>query len=288
MQNNSKRWQRLLCLVPFVSTVIILIVTYVKLAKRKVDFKKWLSLIGIMAGATLLVFVANRYLLTGDFPFLNWLLSAVVFTGANLGMIDLQTKGQMNEVTEAQEKKSVFSRKKTDAIIIVILAVVILAVFCGLVLPALIRAFRFESKYEDLNGEDDYSLCVITEENVLQGTDCEMWMSGSSFDGNPTNVEGLQGEDVDWDECYYQAEIFDGVCVAQATRTDQETITLSLTSTVTQGNFEIFILIDGEIYGQVSANCEKELQLNGIQNRDVLVVIAGEGANFTFAVIRTV
>lgn len=284
MKNKIEKYQKYICVIPFISTAIILLITYVNLAKNKAGFKKWFRLCAIMLCATFLSGLLNRFVLSGEFPVLNWLASALIFTGANFALIDLQENP--TEDGECSNKRKFVLSKKTTIWLFVFFGAVILIVFLLFVLPAFLRLLCFETQYPDLNGENDFSLCHLHAEEITQEESYELIRSSYSFYGSSTNVEGiLEGQD--FDECLFKAKIFDGVLVAQATKIDQKLLTLAIESTVTKGNFEIFVMVDGMIQESIEANSKKTITLEEIQGKNVLVILAGEGAEFSFQIKRS-
>ena len=139
----------------------------------------------------------------------------------------------------------------------------------------------------DTNGEADYSLATLTLEDILdEWYGYTMFASGSYGEGDGTNVDH-EWEDEDRDSRSIHAKSFSGVTVLQATKTDCATLTLDVTSTVESGNFRIVITVDGAYYCDVEINKTTQVVLNDIQNKTVLIKLAGESAKFRAEVSRT-
>ena len=191
----------------------------------------------------------------------------------------------MNEpMNTSQESKK---KNRLPIILLCVLGGLLALAFFGYaIIRPLIVIFTMGSDYEDTNGADNYSLEVLGEKDLIGEHKSKMYMSGIFYEGENTHVEGTL-EDCDRDVCSVQAGIFDGVYTAQATKIEKAVLKLKLNSQVNVGNFEIFILIDDEVNQRIQANCEKEIVLEGVKGKTVLVKIVGEGADFTFNVERS-
>jgi len=191
----------------------------------------------------------------------------------------------MNEPMNSQQKNE--KKNKLRTILLCVLGGLLALAFLGYVIVRpLIIIFSMKSDYTDTNGVDNYSLEVLGEKDLIGEHESKMYMSGVFFEGGTTHIKGAL-EHYDRDGCSVQAGIFDGVYTAQATKIEKDTLKLKLNSQVVEGNFEIFILIDDEVNQRIQANCEKEIVLEGIKDKTVLVKIVGEGADFVFNVERS-
>ena len=84
----------------------------------------------------------------------------------------------------------------------------------------------------------------------------------------------------------FSAKTFSGVDVLQATKVDSDNLILDISSEVRSGNFAIMVIVDGEYYCDVDINTTKQLMLNNISNKTVLVKVAGESAELRVSVQR--
>ena len=191
----------------------------------------------------------------------------------------------MNQPMTPQQNEK--EKSKLSFVLLCVLGgLVALAFFGYAIVKPLVFLFTMESDYTDTNGEYNYSLEVLGEKDLIGEHESKMYMSGVFYEGNSTSVKGAL-EDYDQDICTVQADIFDGVYTAQVTKIEKDILKLKLNSQVQAGNFEIFILIDDEVDQCIQANCEKEIVLEGIKGKIILVKIVGEGADFAFSVERT-
>ena len=279
--SKAKNIEKFLCLLPFISTTIIIVITYINFAKRKAGFKKWILFFFTVAVGIFIAAIVESFLMSGKFIILNWLVSALIMTAVNFVLIEMQI-----DVDNAPEKQAILPAKSKN-IIIIVTAVILTVVFLICFIPKLIEIIKFESEIPDLNGPDNYSLATLTESDILEDYGSRMLMTGSSKQGEKTNVKGIY-EDDDRDEVSSHAKIFDGVYTAQATKISGDALTFNISSVVKSGNFAIYILIDGEIYCQADINCNTEISLDNIKNKIVLVKIVGEGADFEFKIKRII
>lgn len=178
-------------------------------------------------------------------------------------------------------------RKKVRKEVIIILCVCAAILIYVLWRILSVVLYHCNNSFVDTNGEADYSLATVTLEDILdEWYGYTMFASGSYGEGDGTNVDH-EWEDEDRDSRSIHAKSFSGVTVLQATKTDCETLTLDITSTVESGNFRIVITVDGAYYCDVEINKTTQVVLNDIQNKTVLIKLAGESAKFRAEVSRT-
>lgn len=144
-----------------------------------------------------------------------------------------------------------------------------------------------KSSIADTNGELDFSLNTLTQEDILsERYGYTMFGSGTRSEGSRTNV-GYEWGDEDRDFRSMSAKSFSGVTVLQATQTDSENLILDITGKVDSGNFRMVITVDGIYYDDIEINQTVHIELNNIQNKLVLIKIAGESASFHAEVSRS-
>lgn len=288
--------QRYLCFIPFISTFFIMIVTMIELKRHKANFLAWVKYALIFFGSGIAVFVLNELLMTGEHPVLNVIASTALLALANLMMVDLQYKCTVNaekqppqspvDESDSRPVHSRVNRKMIKMIAICCIPFVIMVAFVSWQISSMLQWHR-EQTIPDVNGDSDFSLNTLTEEDILaEWYDYTMYAFGSSGEGNSTDVDG-DWEDEDYDLRSMTAQSFSGVTVLQSTKTDRETLTLDITSTVESGNFRILITVDGAYYCDVDINQTVRVVLDDIQNKTVLVKIAGESAEFDAEAKRT-
>lgn len=123
---------------------------------------------------------------------------------------------------------------------------------------------------EDTNGEDDYSLATITDENIIN-LDIGASGSSSSTTGDSTLTK-------------YSAQNFSGVEeIYMADYIFSSDVTINVTSMVLkEGNFRGVVLVDDEIvYDFDLEEMDQSCELHDI-NGTVSVRIAGESAAYEF------
>lgn len=268
------KFQKLSSIIPFYSTLFILIVTMIQLKKNNAPLKLWgrFSLIFFISG--LLVSFVDAFLMTGKNPILNVIVAGLILAVSNCALVDLQSesKQQMDEQTQTEQ---IVSCKKRSAVVKggIIVGVVLAVVF---VLFAFIRLPQ--SGIEDTNGVQDTSLAVITLDEMLTAPDhYSAWMTSSGSDGGETSVEG-NFKRFDYDEFRFRSEKTSGIQTLQATKVAENQLVLSIQSSLEAGNMEIIIIIDGQYHSHVDTNCEQSVILDGVAGKTVVVRMAAESA----------
>ncbi len=121
--------------------------------------------------------------------------------------------------------------------------------------------------YKDTNGEDNYSLCKITDEDIIEG-----------IDSSTLNIVTF---DEAKNEYWYLGKFFNGSTTLGTANdlTSDNTIVIQQFS-VTKGNTRLLILADDKIVHDFTPNeSNQEYSLNNLQG-DISLVVAGESANF--------
>ena len=144
-----------------------------------------------------------------------------------------------------------------------------IAIFIGFIIALI---FFFPSigstkDYKDTNGEDNYSLCKITDEDIIEG-----------IDSSTLNIVTF---DEAKNEYWYLGKFFNGSTTLGTANdlTSDNTIVIQQFS-VTKGNTRLLILADDKIVHDFTPNeSNQEYSLNNLQG-DISLVVAGESANF--------
>lgn len=121
--------------------------------------------------------------------------------------------------------------------------------------------------YKDTNGEDNYSLCKITDEDIIEG-----------IDSSTLNIVTF---DEAKNEYWYLGKFFNGSTTLGTANdlTADNTIVIQQFS-VTKGNTRLLILADDKIVHDFTPNeSNQEYSLNNLQG-DISLIVAGESANF--------
>lgn len=166
------------------------------------------------------------------------------------------------------------------------LLLAVAALVCaGAVLAAML--FSSVQEVEDLNGPDDHSLTSITLEEIISTTgDYTAIMSSTSSSRGDTGVEGRL-RDYDCDDCRFQCRSISGIRTLQATVAQSDTLTLEFDITLTAGNLEIVILIDGEYHCHVDIDGPQTVVLEDVAGKTVVVRMGAEDAEVEVSVRRS-
>ena len=151
-----------------------------------------------------------------------------------------------------------FKNRKTGIIIFAIFIVALIAFFPNI---------GNTKEYKDTNGEDNYSLCKITDEDIIEG-----------IDSSTLNIVTF---DEAKNEYWYLGKFFNGSTTLGTANdlTADNTIVIQQFS-VTKGNTRLLILADDKIVHDFTPNeSNQEYSLNNLQG-DISLVVAGESANF--------
>lgn len=269
------KFQRIFCIVPFWSTLLILIITMVELKRRSASKKLWGSFILIFFGIGAAVFLIDNIIMTGQHWILNVIVSWLICTIANILFVDLQIKSaQVCETTEKSSKKGYLI---AGCVIASVLAVG--AAFFALFAPSV--------DIEDTNGVADTSLVTIGLNDLVSSPNHYSAISSyTSYKGSNTTVVGTM-KDYDHQECAFSCQKISGVMTVQATKTKCDTLTLDISSQVDSGNMEIVVIVDGQYYDHIPINQSNTVILSNVADKLVAVRIGAESAKMNVTVKRT-
>ena len=189
-----------------------------------------------------------------------------------------------NEIVKESKFKG-FVKKHKVAIII-----------CGAV-TAVVGLLAFKLVYDitssiipDKNGDEDFSVVTFTDEEIKNTVYSNYGGIGNGqfHDGERSDIDDFLLEDVDYDMTKYMSISMNGILIVNATKTQADSMNLSITSTVESGNTEIFVFVDNELYEEVEINSTADLLLNGIAGKTVYVKAACENANMDIEVNREI
>ena len=120
------------------------------------------------------------------------------------------------------------------------------------------------SHIEDTNGEGDYSLCTLTDEDIIDGTT-------TLLQGSASNKRNDRGE--------MSAEKFTGVETVDSINVRDAAEKVTFTAAVESGNFRAVIIKDGEIYADLKIDGTKD-SITLTESGKYELKIAGESACF--------
>ena len=155
--------------------------------------------------------------------------------------------------------------------------------FCGCSL--IIDKIRVETK--DKNGEDDYSLAVLTEDDIcVEKNVCYCVVFGLNPSGSKTYTDEEYWHDADFIEAAAYSPL-SGVSLLQSTYGTADTITLTVVCDRTKGNVRIVLLDENlEIIHDFNITERSSYTVSNAKARDFEIRVAGESAEFTVNVSR--
>lgn len=151
-----------------------------------------------------------------------------------------------------------FKNRKTAIIIFAIFVVALIMFFPNL---------GNSKEYKDTNGEENFSLCKITDEDIIEG-----------MDSTTLNIVTF---DESKNEYWYLGKFFNGSTTLGTANslTSSDTIEIQKFS-VTKGNARLLILADDEIVYDFTPNESNQSFSLGNLTGNIRLIIAGESSNF--------
>jgi hypothetical protein len=179
-------------------------------------------------------------------------------------------------------------RRSNKAPLIAFLLITLPLLIATIIAVALVASLLSAPDFVDTNGPDDFSLTEITRDEILSPDNSyQSFMSSQSSSGSRTKIDSAKLRPYDYDKVTRSFGKFSGVTVLQATKIPTDTLMITIDSSVESGNAEIIIMIDGEYYRSVDLNRRQYINLKDVENKEVVVKLAGEGAKVKVEVART-
>ena len=149
----------------------------------------------------------------------------------------------------------------------------------------LINKFKVETK--DLNGEDDFSLAVLTDEDICaEDNVCYCVVFGLNVSGAKSYADEDYWHDGDTVEAS-AATPLSGVSLLQSTYGTTETVTFTVECARTKGNVRIVLLDENlDIIHDFSVTEKSSYTVNNAKGKELEIRVAGESAEFTINVSR--
>ena len=172
--------------------------------------------------------------------------------------------------------------KLRKALLILICSCVMLSLCsCSL----LISEFKVETK--DLNGEDDFSLAVLTDEDICaEDNVCYCVVFGLNASGSKSYADEDYLHDGDIVKAS-AATPLSGVSLLQFTYGTAETITFTVECERTKGNVRIVLLDENlDIIHDFSVTEKSSYTVNNAKGKEFEIRVAGESSEFTINVSR--
>ncbi|MBR2446750.1 MAG: hypothetical protein IKB28_08840 [Clostridia bacterium] len=129
---------------------------------------------------------------------------------------------------------------------------------------------------EDTNGEQDYSLATITEEQLVKGT-------------NSSSKVGFLHTQIN-DSHTFKVNKFSGVEAIESVRATENTksITFLVECTRKSGNLYVYVRCDGQIVGDFEIGARDDLVLENPAPGKYELCVAGESASYELSVTITI
>ena len=168
-------------------------------------------------------------------------------------------------------------------------ALLILIYFCVILslcsCSLLISKFKVETK--DLNGEDDFSLAVLTDEDICaEDNVCYCVVFGLNASGSKSYADEDYLHDGDIVKASATTPL-SGVSLLQLTYGTEETITFTVECDRTKGNVRIVLLDENlDIIHDFSVTEKSSYTVNNAKGKEFEIRVAGESAEFTINVSR--
>ena len=273
--------QKYLSFFPFFSSFFVFFVTMFELNRKKAKTMHWFLFGLIFFASGITVF------LLGQIPFLEQsvvlytIVAGGVLAVANILCVELQIKcPTVQEVTQPKN-----SKKPWIIGLIIIGAVLFIAVV--VVLFVKVGSEVASHQIPDTNGLENTKLISITEDEVIRHTDsCYVTMSSRGGSGSSSNVNDPNLEEYDCQSYSFRCKQVTGVGTMQATRTENENLTLTIETELITGNMEIFVLVDDQIYLRLDPQQQQTVDLEDIAGKLVVVKFAAESAEVSIKVTR--
>lgn len=289
-----------------VSTIFVLVVTCSCISKgalQKGEKKtnKALAILGVLAlgVATIIgIILINTKIMSNQYLFFNVVATVSLTAVVNCFFISIQQKTVVSIEENKVENMRVenmgiqTSSKPNNAnkIIITVFVVFVAGVvlLVGTLIALFIRGVN-QSHIPDQNGEENTALAVLTEDEIVAyASRYVSSMSGESRGGKKSQINDRTLKEYDSDTVSISCGSISGFQTLMATRTDSDSLLLTIDSLLESGNMEIFIIVDDVVYQRISGNKETTVQLDDIKGKTVLVKIAGESAKCKVSVSRDI
>ncbi len=248
---------------------------------NKGSFLEWLKFSLIFFGGFVGSYLWASYVMLGQNPVLSIISEGLILFIANLLFVAQQNKCEQNPVEESDPKRA----KMSTFVVVFAIPLVLAMILVGMKISQML-SLHSDYTIADTNGAES-SLAVITEDEIINSSrKLTMLAFSENFEGAQTNVTGDLA-DYDYDTSSFAASAISGIRTMQATLTDRDTLTLTVSSSIEEGNMEIFILIDGEIHSKIPINDEISVTLDDIGGKTVVVRFGAESAKADVTVTRS-
>lgn len=279
----SKKYviQRCLSIVPVFSMALIAFITMFHLKRNQASKKYWIAFLFVFLFGGSAVACLDMLFFSGMHLALRIIVVGILLAVINFAFVEIQIRTEKTERTDCQKSSDITSGKKLLVIVIAVAAVLVAILL-------LINILFFPSyDFPDENGAEDTSLAVITLDDILYDRiGSSAYMTSYSGKGSGTRVSGRLDE-YDFDQYSYRCKKLNGIVVLQATKTESDSVTLTVDSTLDKGNLEIVVIVDGEYYTHVPVGQQQTVTIQNTYGKLIVVKCAGESAAFSASVERS-
>jgi len=264
--------QYALCLIPFYSSLLVLAVTIVELRKYKASVALWRKFLLSFLGSLALTAVVCFVFLGGVYARAQTVFAWFILSAGNVLCILIQKK--------AAEEAGADMRGRVPVYFIPLFFASL--AFASSAIPFVLTAAEAVEEVvniEDTNGMFDTHVALIAEEDICSGED---WSAKQSLKLSYSGGDG----GVESSACSVRARRMSGVETLISTQAEFDKMSLHFDSELDNGNMEIFVVIDGEIFNSVPTGRPVTVNLEDISGKLVVVRVAAESASFEVSVRR--
>lgn len=275
---KSQRIQKISSIIPFYSTFAILIITMVHLKRNKASKILWVCYFVIFFLSGIVTFIITSTIGKCS-SILSVLVCGLLLAVSNFSLVQLQVKCKRDQPFRFS------STKVSINVPIAAWSILCLVVLC-IVICVMLQMPDID--IEDLNGDEDTSLAVITISDVLSTDDeYSSYRTSTLYQGENSRITGKLAQ-YDYDNVIFRCAKISGVKTLLTTNTENNAITFEIVSTIHSGNLELFIIVDGEYYDSVKTNCTQTIQLSDISGKNIVIKIGAEQAAVDIEISRSI
>ncbi len=276
----------------FVLMVFVTFLAAIKLGKADSKFKMIMPL--LFVGAIALLWFMNTFINNDVLKLVVFLIGIIIYIAVILFLFyRASTKKKTENILIEEKKQNDFhafsvNKERNSGIKKYYITVFAVAAVLSIMVVA-ISLSRPRNKFEDTNGAENFSLCHISLEEIVN---CSVSPSASfsayGAYGDKSNVKG-DYEDDDYDRIKYSAKVKHGTSVINSTLINNEaTINFELDSKINSGNCRVIVTVDDEYYDEFDLNCIDEISVTDACGKRVLVIMAAESLNFELELNRRI
>ena len=190
---------------------------------------------------------------------------------------------ERRELSKEYHPVMLSGRKKFWVICIAVLVALAIVISAAVLI---VQDFKGKN-IPDQNGPDDYSLAVLTMDDLTSEKTRSVIIGKRMFTtGARTDAYKIY-PDYDRDYLDISTRSMSGVRTIHATKTDSNQLTLSIESSLKEGNAALVVLVDGAYHCNVSINTADSITIRNVSGKLVEVRLAGESAKIEVTISRS-